>query len=108
MRAAPSLRYVQNVPRFSEHYYEEAIDESADQGPTGGHTWDGRADTLHDQAKLPLTSPFEMANESIESVVKKVAGRQHAPRFQETFGRDVFDDPRAPRRLSPKPPKKNH
>ncbi len=93
LRAAPSLRYLQTVPRFSEHYFEEALDESADQGPTGGHTWDGRADTLHDQAKLPLTSPFEMANESIESVVKKVASSSHAPRFQETFGRDVFDDP---------------
>ena len=45
LRAVPSLRYQQAVPPFTEHYYEEGGDES-DQGPTGGHTWDGRADTL--------------------------------------------------------------
>ena len=92
LRAVPSLRYQQTLPRFSEHYFEEAADESADQGPTGGHTWDGRADTLHDQARLPLTSPLEMANDSIESVVAKVEGASYAPRFKQLFGDDVFSD----------------
>jgi cytochrome c peroxidase len=94
VRAVPSLRYQQTMPRFSEHYFEEAGDESADQGPTGGHTWDGRADTLHDQARLPLTSPFEMANDSIESVVAKVASASYAPRFKQIFGDDVFSEPK--------------
>ena len=92
LRAAPSLRYLQTTPRFSEHYFEEAIDESADQGPTGGHTWDGRADTLHDQARLPLTSPLEMANKSMDSVVAKVEHAAYAPRFRQIFGDDVFSD----------------
>lgn len=91
LRAVPSLRYQQAVPPFTEHYYEEGGDES-DQGPTGGHTWDGRADTLHDQARLPLTSPFEMANDSIDSVVAKVAAASYAPRFKQVFGDDVFSD----------------
>lgn len=93
LRAVPSLRYLQNVPSFSEHYFEEAGDESADQGPTGGHTWDGRADTLHDQARLPLLSPLEMANESMASVVQKVEHASYAARFRSIFGGDVFSDP---------------
>jgi cytochrome c peroxidase len=93
LRAAPSLRYLQTVPRFSEHFFEEAVDESVDQGPTGGRTWDGRADTLHDQARLPLTSPLEMANQNLDSVAVKVEKADYAARFRQIFGADVFTDP---------------
>ena len=93
LRAAPSLRYLDKVPRFSEHFYDEDSDESVDQGPTGGHTWDGRADTLHDQARLPLTSPFEMANPDLAAVVGKVKVAAYASRFETIFGADVFADP---------------
>ena len=92
VRAVPSLRYLQTLPPFSEHHFEEASDESVDQGPTGGHTWDGRADTTHDQARLPLTSPFEMANPDIDSVVTRVAGGPRAAKLRSTFGDDVFSD----------------
>ncbi|MEJ0098888.1 MAG: cytochrome-c peroxidase [Pseudomonadota bacterium] len=61
VRAVPSLRYVQDVPSFAEHFYEEGSTESEDAGPTGGHTWDGRESSAHDQAKLPLLSAAEMA-----------------------------------------------
>ena len=93
LRAAPALRYLQAVPPFSQHHFDEAVDESVDQGPTGGHTWDGRADTTHDQARLPLTSPFEMANPDIDSVVRQVAHGPLADQFRATFGDDVFSDP---------------
>jgi cytochrome c peroxidase len=93
VRAAPSLRYLQTLPPFAEHHFDEAIDESADQGPTGGYGWDGRAATAHDQARLPLTSPFEMANPDVASVVAKVAHGALADRFRATFGDDVFADP---------------
>jgi len=93
IRAVPSLRYLANVPPFAEHHFDEAVDESVDQGPTGGHTWDGRADTTHDQARAPLTSPFEMANDSVEAVASKVAERPYAGEFREAFGDDVFADP---------------
>jgi cytochrome c peroxidase len=93
VRAVPSLRYLENVPPFSEHHFDEAVDESVDQGPTGGHTWDGRADTTHDQARLPLTSPLEMANESVDAVAKEVAERPYAGEFRQAFGDDVFVDP---------------
>jgi cytochrome c peroxidase len=93
MRAVPSLRYLHKLPPFTEHTFDEAVDESVDQGPTGGHGWDGRVDTTHDQARLPLTSPFEMANGSVEEVAAKVGQSSYAAQFRETYGDDVFADP---------------
>jgi cytochrome c peroxidase len=93
VRAVPSLRYQQTLPAFSEHHFEESGDESVDQGPTGGHAWDGRVDTAHDQARLPLTSPFEMANPDVKSVVAKVASGPYADGFRKAFGDDVFAEP---------------
>jgi cytochrome c peroxidase len=89
-RAVPALRYTQDVPPFSEHHFDEAADESQDQGPTGGRTWDGRANSAHAQAQLPLLSPLEMANASSEDVVAKVERSASAARFRETFGEAVF------------------
>jgi len=93
VRAVPTLRYLSTVPPFSEHHFDEAVDESIDQGPTGGFTWDGRAASAHEQARAPLTSPFEMANDSVESVAAKVAQGSYAERFRAVFGDDVFVDP---------------
>jgi cytochrome c peroxidase len=93
LRAVPSLRYLQTLPPFSEHHYDEAIDDSTDQGPTGGYGWDGRAASAHDQARLPLTSPFEMANPDVDSVVARVAQGPLAAGFRKVFGDDVFGDP---------------
>ncbi|HEX4404043.1 MAG TPA: cytochrome c peroxidase [Polyangia bacterium] len=93
LRAAPALRYLQTVPAFAEHHFDEGVDESIDRGPTGGHGWDGRADTTHDQARLPLTSKFEMANADVDSVVARVARGPLASQFRAVFGDDVFSDP---------------
>jgi len=90
-RAIPSLKYLQTVPPFAEHHFDEAVDESVDQGPTGGHMWDGRADTLHDQARLPLFNPQEMANSNPGEIVAKVRTGPHAACVKSTFGDDVFD-----------------
>jgi cytochrome c peroxidase len=93
LRAAPALRYLQTLPQFTEHHFDDAVDESIDQGPTGGHTWDGRANTKHDQARAPLTSPFEMANPDVDSVVARLGRGPLAARFKQVFGDDVFTDP---------------
>jgi cytochrome c peroxidase len=92
VRAVPSLMYTQNVPPFTEHYFDDEGDDGIDQGPAGGRTWDGRAQSAHDQARLPLFSPFEMANADIESVVAKVRGATYAAKIRATFGDKVFDD----------------
>ena len=91
-RATPSLRYRQNVPPFSEHFHDDDNDDSIDAGPTGGLTWDGRADSAHQQARIPLLSPFEMANTDIASVVAKLRRAPYAAQFRATFGATVLDD----------------
>src|SRR5262245_3924408 len=94
-RAVPSLRYLQNVPLFTEHYFDEDVDESIDNGPTGGLTWDGRSVSPREQARLPLLSPLEMANTSIEQVVTAVARSAYAPEFRRVFGDEIFSSPEA-------------
>ena len=41
---------------FTEHFYEAEPSGAGgdDEGPTGGRTWDGRVNTGHDQALMPL------------------------------------------------------
>src|SRR5258708_5620587 len=49
MRAVPSLMYAQNVPPFTEHYFDDEGDDGIDQGPAGGRTWDGRVQSAQHQ-----------------------------------------------------------
>lgn len=93
VRAVPSLRYLQFVPPFSEHHHENEGDDSIDAGPTGGHTWDGRAASLHEQARLPLLSPFEMANATPEAFVGRLRASPSATRIRALWGADVFERP---------------
>ena len=91
-RATPSLRYLQNVPPFSEHYHDDDGDDSVDAGPTGGRTWDGRADSAHDQARIPLLAPHEMANADAATVVAKLKRAAYASVMRANFGEAIFDD----------------
>jgi cytochrome c peroxidase len=90
-RAAPSLRYLQRVPRFTEHFIDPDGD-GTDQGPTGGYTWDGRAQTAHDQARLPLYSPLEMANRDRAELAGRLRRAPYAARFRAAFGDTALDD----------------
>jgi cytochrome c peroxidase len=92
-RAAPGLRYLATVPRFSEH----AIDDEtgADGGPTGGLMWDGRAETAHDQARHPLFAPFEMANESQAALAAKLRRAPYARALRDAFGDAALDGDQA-------------
>jgi len=92
VRAVPSLMYAQNDPPFTEHFVDDDGDDSIDQGPAGGRTWDGRAQSVHEQARLPLFSEFEMANADADSVVAKVAHGEYADLFRRTFGGGIFGD----------------
>jgi cytochrome c peroxidase len=95
LRAAPSLRYLQATPAFTEHYRDsdDEGDASVDNGPTGGLTWDGRVDHGRDQARLPLLSPLEMANDSPAAVVEAVRRSPHADLLRRAFGKRIFADP---------------
>jgi cytochrome c peroxidase len=48
--------------------------------------WDGRAGSLEEQAKQPLTNPFEMGMGSYDAVVARIAGiPEYRQRFQRVF-----------------------
>jgi len=52
--------------------------------------WDGRVDTLEQQAALPITNPFEMGSISVGEAVSKIANDEDYRRqFMQAFGRDV-------------------
>ena len=95
LRAVPSLRYLQAAPAFTEHFRDsdDEGDASVDNGPTGGLTWDGRVDRGRDQARLPLLSPLEMANDSPAAVVAAVRRSPHADLLRRAFGKRIFADP---------------
>ncbi|GAN99292.1 cytochrome c peroxidase/methylamine utilization protein MauG [Komagataeibacter xylinus NBRC 13693] len=95
-RAVPSLKYLQDVPQFTEHFYdsEDEADESIDNGPTGGLTWDGRADTVQAQAGIPLLSPYEMANASRADVVRRVWAAGYGARLDALLPADSDTDAR--------------
>jgi cytochrome c peroxidase len=89
-RAAPSLRYIQNVPAFSEHFHDDDGDDSTDAGPTGGHNWDGRTQSAHEQALGPLLSAREMWNKDEAAVLAKLGAGPLAAQFRAVFGDDIF------------------
>jgi cytochrome c peroxidase len=54
--------------------------------------WDGRVNTLEQQAALPITNPFEMGSESINDAVSRIAGdKDYQARFMEAFARPVSE-----------------
>ena len=93
-RAVPSLTYLQDTPQFTEHFFdnEDEGDESIDNGPTGGLTWDGRVDRPRDQARIPLLGGNEMANLSVAAIVGRIAASPYAKDMRRLAGDDVFID----------------
>ena len=52
--------------------------------------WDGRVDTLEQQAALPITNRFEMGSASIRDAISKIAGdTDYQRQFIQAFGREV-------------------
>jgi cytochrome c peroxidase len=93
-RAVPSLKYLQAVPAFTEHFFEseDDADESVDNGPTGGLTWDGRVDRSRDQAKIPLLSPLEMDNVDAAEVARHLLAAGYGDKFAAALGRSDWPD----------------
>ena len=92
-RAVPSLRYLQFTPRFSRHLPQPDPDGVEDEGPAGGFTRDGSAQTLHEQALLPLLNPMEMANAGVDDVAARLRKASYAAQFRQVYGAGVFDRP---------------
>ncbi len=52
--------------------------------------WDGRVNTLEQQAALPITNPFEMGSASIGDAVSRIAdNKDYQTQFMQAFGRGV-------------------
>jgi cytochrome c peroxidase len=88
-RAVPSLRYTQFTPPYADLL--DNPDGISAPGPGGGFTWDGRANTLAEQARIPLLAPNEMANASQQQVVDKLRVAPYAELFQQAFGAHSLD-----------------
>lgn len=122
IRAVPSLRYLYRQPAFSIGPYDSGDNDSppsleaqASQAmnharlpksagkpdesagnlvPRGGLFWDGRADTLQQQASGPLFNPDEMDAGSPATVAEKIRKFDYAKRFKLLFGPNIFEDPK--------------
>jgi cytochrome c peroxidase len=80
------------VPPYSNHYRDsdEEGDESVDNGPAGGLTWDGRVNGGENQARIPLLAPFEMAN-TVAGVARAVRKADYASTLREALGEHALD-----------------
>jgi len=59
----------------------------------GGLFWDGRANTLSEQAQGPPLNPLEMANPDTLTINKKLQALSYAELFIEVYGYDALNDP---------------
>ena len=120
-RAVPSLRYLYRQPAFSigpdttsgdndnalnvQQQAQQAVGHdkvlktalapqaaSANLVPQGGIFWDGRADTLQQQASGPLFNPAEMAASTPEAVTKVIEHADYTDDFRALFGPAIFKD----------------
>src|SRR5580692_5624440 len=89
-RAVPTLTYKDLIPPYADDAVNP--DGVSANAPGGGFTWDGRANTLAQQAAIPLLSSFEMANTSQAAVVQVVQNASYAALFQQAFGANVFSN----------------
>lgn len=94
-RTVPSLRYVLNrTPIWSIPYVAREAERilEGEEPPRGGFGWDGRFNTLHDQATFPLLAPNEMANPNPAAVVTALQRAPYADEFRKVFGKEIFTD----------------
>ncbi|AGB72463.1 MULTISPECIES: cytochrome-c peroxidase [Rhizobium] len=59
--------------------------------PQGGMFWDGRVDSLEEQALQPMISPFEMANADVATVYTKVT-KGYGKDISALFGDNILND----------------
>ena len=58
----------------------------------GGLFWDGRANSLSEQAQGPPLNPLEMANPDTLTIVEKLRALPYASLFTEVYGQDALHD----------------
>lgn len=121
LRAVPSLRYLYRQPAFSigpdtsvdndqKPNLSQQVSRATGQTlalktagatqaaaanlvPQGGLFWDGRADTLQQQADGPMFSPFEMDGGDAATLGVKLQKGNYAEDFRQLFGAGIFRKP---------------
>ena len=88
-RDAPSIMYLATAPRFSR---SGAVGQDGKRLPVGGHFWDGRADTLEEQATQPFFNAVEMNNADTPALIAKIAKSAYAGAFRAVWGERIFDN----------------
>ena len=58
----------------------------------GGLFWDGRANSLEEQAMGPPLNPLEMANPDTSTILEKLKALEYAIMFTEIYGPDALND----------------
>lgn len=82
-----------NSPTASYAAFVPPLSYDAEEGLFfGGLFWDGRVDSLAEQAGKPFLNPLEMNNASEASVVEKLRNASYAGLFRGVFGRRAFED----------------
>ncbi|MCG6965743.1 MAG: c-type cytochrome [Chromatiaceae bacterium] len=59
----------------------------------GGLFWDGRVNSLAEQAQGPPLNPLEMANPHTSAIAETLRGLSYAALFTEVYGAGALDDP---------------
>jgi len=119
-RAVPSLKYLEHTPNFSIGPTSEVPDNDLpppsenpekkeqaaavaagakgglapgdDKTPQGGMDWDGRADTVQEQALGPLLDPNEMANKDKGDLLERIK-KNYGEDLKRFFGPTIFQQP---------------
>lgn len=83
-RNAMTCSYVAYVPAL---YYDEG-----DETYVGGLFWDGRVNSLEEQAGQPFINPLEMGNKDSRMVVEKFRRTAYYSDFVRLYGESASDD----------------
>lgn len=84
-RNTPTLMYANLTPPLTR---------GADGALAGGLFWNGRADTLEEQAKGPLLNPVEMNMPNAAAVAERINENADYKRsFEALFGKEMLSDP---------------
>ena len=77
-RKPPTVAYASFSPKRTYNAHDHVY--------VGGQFWDGRVDTLVEQAKGPFLNPLEMNNASAAEVVDKVRNSEYRALFDRVYG----------------------
>src|SRR6185437_752564 len=93
-RNPPQITYAIYLPPFSLNGAAQGPGQPAVAAgiPVGGMFFDGRLDTLTQQAGKPFFSPFEMADPDAATLAKQLATRPYAQKFTALFGANIFNN----------------